>query len=269
MNRPIILWILAILITLSSVIYQRLTGPTRPIRDSVEIAGEEIKYSLLRSHDTSGEAELIIKAPSHNITGTLQYRRYKSFDEWLTVPLERSGDQLISYIPVQPPAGKVMYQVNLNDETGAVYHLTEEPVIIRFTGVVPVYVLIPHIIFMFGAMLLSTRTGLEVIKRRQAEFKLALWTIGLMFIGGLIMGPIVQKLAFGEFWTGWPFGHDLTDNKTVVAWLIWVLALWRGSKSSRGHWYYIIAAIMTIVIFIIPHSVLGSELDYTKMPQVD
>ena len=34
----------------------------------------------------------------------------------------------------------------------------------------------------------------------------------------------VQKAAFGAYWTGFPFGYDLTDNKTVLMWLAWVLA---------------------------------------------
>ena len=40
-------------------------------------------------------------------------------------------------------------------------------------------------------------------------------TVVLLFLGGIIMGPVIQKYAFGAFWTGWPFGHDLTDNKTL------------------------------------------------------
>ena len=38
-------------------------------------------------------------------------------------------------------------------------------------------------------------------------------TLGL---GGMILGPIVQKYAFGAYWTGIPFGHDLTDAKNLV-----------------------------------------------------
>ncbi len=58
----------------------------------------------------------------------------------------------------------------------------------------------------------------------------------LLVLGGFLLGPIVQKYAFGAFWTGWPFGEDLTDNKTAVAVLAWLprvtlLALW-GSRRT-------------------------------------
>ena len=45
-------------------------------------------------------------------------------------------------------------------------------------------------------------------------------------LGGMLLGPFVQKYAFGEFWTGWPNGHDLTDNKTLIMWLVWAAALY-------------------------------------------
>jgi hypothetical protein len=41
----------------------------------------------------------------------------------------------------------------------------------------------------------------------------------------MILGPVVQYYAFGEFWTGVPFGWDLTDNKTLVAVIFWALAV--------------------------------------------
>ena len=32
-------------------------------------------------------------------------------------------------------------------------------------------------------------------------------TLILFLFGGMIMGPVVQKFAFGEFWTGFPLWH--------------------------------------------------------------
>ena len=39
----------------------------------------------------------------------------------------------------------------------------------------------------------------------------------------------------------------------------------RGGRDGRG--WILFAAIVMLVIYLIPHSLLGSELDYTKMPQ--
>lgn len=112
-------------------------------------------------------------------------------------------------------------------------------------------------------MVFSTRTGLEVLIKGKNTFKYTLITTILLFVGGLILGPLMQLFAFGELWTGWPFGQDLTDNKTLVAfaaWLIAVIRLWK-NKEKRG--WALIAAIIMLAIYLIPHSVLGSELDYS------
>lgn len=267
MKRSAVLWIIAVIVTLGSVFYQRLTGPTHPVRGSVEIGGEKIKYRLLRTHVTDEDARMKISASS-NVSGEISLRRFKSHDEWRTEAIPREGDKLIVAVPKQPPAGKVMYRVTLIDKnTGTHYDLSDEPIIIRFKGAVPGFVIWPHVIIMFLGMLWATRTGLEAVLNGDKIFRQAVWTTIILSIGGLIFGPLLQKFAFNEWWTGWPFGHDLTDSKTAVAVIFWVWALWRHRAGNRGRFWIIVAAVVTFVIFIIPHSVLGSEIDYTKIEQ--
>ena len=86
------------------------------------------------------------------------------------------------------------------------------------------------------------------------------------------MGPVVQKIAFGELWTGIPFGYDLTDNKTLIMWIVWVLAcglfLWKRVQSEKVlRLSVILAALVMIVVYVIPHSLRGSELNYDALDQ--
>ena len=175
----------------------------------------------------------------------------------------REGNVLTTKIPFQPPAGKVEYKVSLYKD-GKQYQLTEEPIVIRFKGAVPIGVLTPHIFFMFISLLFGLRSGLEVLFRRKDTLfyvGVALFTVT---IGGLILGPIVQKYAFDAYWTGWPFGHDLTDNKTLVIFIFWLIAWLRLRKKPTDIVWTIVAVLVMIVVYVIPHSVLGSEIDYTK-----
>jgi uncharacterized BrkB/YihY/UPF0761 family membrane protein len=96
----------------------------------------------------------------------------------------------------------------------------------------------------------------------QRKYKIyGLLTLVILFIGGIILGPIVQKYAFGELWTGVPFGWDLTDNKTLIAFVFWIIAVLMNRKKEHKAWT-IIASVVLILIFSIPHSLFGSELDY-------
>lgn len=257
------LWIIAVLITAGSAFYQKTTGPTYPIKDKTEINGKVIRYKLERSHSTSEDYTLKIETKDSLISGMLTWKRFKSNDSLTSEKMTYFNDTLRAVIPAQPSAGKVQYRVELSNQ-GTIIPLTDKDVVMRFKNDVPMWILIPHIIFMFSMMLLSTRTGLETFAVAPKFNKLTFITLFFMIGGGMILGPITQKFAFGAFWTGFPFGHDLTDNKTLIALITWIVAIWKMKKSSNPKPWVIGAAIVTFIVFLIPHSVMGSEIDYTK-----
>lgn len=262
--KKIGLWVIAFLITVSTAVYQRLTGPTYPLRGAVTIDTSEIKFRLARSAETGKDHEFKIRVPNPEISGYLFYRRFKTADEWKRVPLVRKEDSLIGRLPHQPPAGKLEYRVVLRSKKEGVSLSGANPVVIRFRGAVPSPVLTFHVIFMFLAMLLSARAGLEALSRRGNPRKYALWTVALLFVGGMVLGSLVQKFAFGAFWTGFPFGYDLTDNKTLIAFVGWIAAVVAGRKGRPARGWVLAAAILMLAVFLIPHSLLGSELDYSQ-----
>jgi carbon starvation protein CstA len=94
---------------------------------------------------------------------------------------------------------------------------------------------------------------------------LTLLTIIALLVGGLILGPIMQLYSFDKLWTGFPFGYDLTDNKTAVGMILWIIAYWRIRKEPNKKWWVIAASILLIIVFLIPHSILGTEIDWTKV----
>jgi FtsH-binding integral membrane protein len=170
------------------------------------------------------------------------------------------GQDLIGYLPNQPPAGKLEYTIVLmkNDRS---YIVNEVPVVIRFKESVPKFVLIPHILFIFTAQLLSLVAGLFAVYRLRRYKLYGILTIIFLFVGGFVLGPVIQKYAFGAFWTGFPFGQDMTDNKVLVALLFWILAVVMNIRKDRPTYAWI-AALVFFLVNMIPHSMFGSELDY-------
>ena len=274
MFRNILFWILALVITLASAVYQRATGPTYPVDGEAELAGNPVSYSLTRSHGGDGDQPIRLHTPNGGITGALMYKPHKTDDSWTAVPLRIVGDTLVGMLPHQPPAGKLEYMLELESD-GALLRLPEkETIVTRFKGAVPMWALIPHVIAMFLAMFISTRTGLEALRKTGHPRNYALWTTGLLIIGGLILGPIVQKYAFGAYWTGFPFGTDLTDNKTLIAFIAWVIAIaaiWNREnfeKNPLRRWFVVAASVVMLAVYLIPHSRMGSEIDYREMDRL-
>ncbi|MBE2190349.1 MAG: hypothetical protein KGZ71_09100 [Desulfobulbaceae bacterium] len=262
-SKNIILWVVAVVFMVVIAIYQRSTGPTYPEKGKVDVGGTTVEFSLPRSFGDPGDCPVTVVNEDRSIIGKMKYKRFKSHDEWSIVDMERRGDSLVAYIPSQPPAGKVQYEVLLGKQDDLLKSITKNDVVMRYKGYVPTYFLIPHVLAMFLAMVFSTRAALEVLFKGSKVFKLALWTTILFFIGGFMLGPIIQWYAFGDFWTGLPFGTDLTDNKTLISFVTWLLALWRLKRHPEQTWWALIAAGVLLAIYLIPHSVLGSELDFT------
>ena len=266
MLRSTLFWILAFIITAGSAVFQRKTGPTWPVDGEVSFSNSIIKYEFERSHEGKTDHKVEIEVLNENVGGTLYYKRYKTNDEWTSLPMMRKENILTGFLPHQPPAGKLLYYVELNTENSKLSIPEKGPIEIRFKGEVPMAIIIIHVFFMFAAMLVSTKAGIQVLIKGKNIRKYALWTAALMFIGGFILGPLMQKYAFGDFWTGFPFGFDLTDNKTLIAMIAWVIALIKGRNDQKADGWVLAASIITFVIFMIPHSMLGSELDYSSLP---
>lgn len=264
MKKSTWLWIIATVLTLALAYFQRITGPTYPIDGYIQVGEETIHYSLDRSHGGLSDHQVKIKIKNPEVEAELFWKRYKTNDDLKLVKMIRDGEELSALLPYQPPAGKLVYKVVLLSGDKSIVIPECGGVIIRFKGDVPAAILIPHIIFIFTAMLLSTRTGLEYFNKEPNYKKLVLTTFIFLFLGGMIFGPITQLYAFGALWTGFPFGYDLTDNKTLIAFIGWTIALIAVFKSKNPERWVIFASILMFIIFLIPHSVLGSELDYSE-----
>lgn len=258
--RKTLFWVIAVVITLSASVYQRMTGPTYPLDIKITTGEESYKIDLPRSHGGETDCQIVVTVPKE-FSGEVVYRRYPSNDSWDTITLHRIDNSLVAFLPNQPPAGKLEYHLNLKLGEEVIDLQMKENVIVRFKGDVPGWALVPHIFFMFFAMLWSNSTGLQAAAGISSYKRNALITVILFVIGGLILGPIVQKYAFGAYWTGWPFGEDLTDNKVLFSVIFWVAALLLNRKKER-RWMVVLAAIILFAIYMIPHSMRGSELDY-------
>ncbi|MCK4762790.1 MAG: hypothetical protein KAW12_11400 [Candidatus Aminicenantes bacterium] len=262
----ILLWVLAVVLTLVFFVYQRLTGPTHPLRGAEVFQENQVSYKLLRSQTIEKTLPVKIKAVDQAVTAFINYKNYKDpNDHWKKkedeIEMKREGDFLEGEIPGKTRmAAKIEYTVRVVVDNESFLINKGKSVVARFKGAVPAFWLIIHIILMFFSFIFALRTGMEALRKERNYDRLVLITLLVVFVGGMILGPIVQDYAFGDLWTGFPFGFDLTDNKTLIAFAAWLLAFFLKKKSR---WWVLMAVVVMIIVYLIPHSVLGSEIDYT------
>ena len=275
--KKVFYWLLAIVITLAAVIYQRKTGPTYDKKMSIEVNNTNYEVKLVRSIEIGSNTEVKLGIDDKTIQARLFYKQYPSIDDYKSVDFvykEKSFDSYLmnkvfkiteetgwfAPVPEQPAAGKIQYYFQITDKQGTTSYLKDTPVVIRFKGAVPSSILAPHIFFMFFAMLLGNLAGImAVFGHNRFKFYTTI-TLFTLLVGGMILGPMVQLHAFGEAWAGVPFAWDLTDNKTLVAFIFWILAFVMNRKKERPV-YTIVASIVMLIVYSIPHSMYGSQLD--------
>ena len=255
--KKFVYWLLAIIITLALSVYQRMTGPTHPKKVDIELRGQNYQIKLPRSGVQKDEVITLTNITA-DVKPQLHYRQYPTTNNYTTVDFQWTGAAWQAVLPVQPVAGKLQYYLTIDGKD----YLKDEPVVIRFRNDVPAYILIPHILLRFGAMLFAVYTFLLVMSRKDYRKWLKI-TVVTLFVGGFIFGPLVQHAAFGPWWTGFPYGTDLTDNKTLISFLFFLAAL-ATLKWKYNKWLVGLAVLVMIAVFTIPHSAFGSEYDYEK-----
>lgn len=275
--KNLLYWTLAIIITLLAIVYQRKTGPTYDKKFDIEVNGKPYELKLIRSMEIGSGGAVKLAIDDTNIKARLFYKRFLTKDEYTPVDfkyVKKSIDSFImnkvfgvteekgwfAKVPDQPMAGKIQYYFEITDNKVTKVYMQTEPIVVRFKGAVPSSVLAPHIFFMFFAMLLANLAGIMAIfKFKQYKLFTNLTVIALL-IGGMILGPWVQWYAFGEAWAGVPFAWDLTDNKTLVAFIFWVIAFFVNRKKEKPV-YVVVASIVMLIVYSIPHSMFGSQLN--------
>lgn len=257
-------WLAAVLVTLFFAVFQRMTGPTYPIRGkNLEFAGAVVSsYRLPRSCTVGGDdcrVKVISESP---LEVGLAWRRFGTDDAFAGTEIASDGPLYSARLPDQPPAGKLEYYVTLRSG-GETVTLGPERVVTRFKGAVPGWILAPHVLLMSLFMVFSVRVMIALFTKDLVVRHSVAWTTVFLLLGGFVFGPLTQYHAFGHYWTGWPFGGDLTDTKTLVMLLFWLAALCASFKAEKPRPWLLAAFIVTLLVYFIPHSMYGSQLDYS------
>ncbi len=273
----VLLWILAGIITIGCFMYQDKTGPTYPLEGRLDTNVGIVQYKILRSETIGTNLKIMFLDPvPEGIEGHVQYKRYKSNDEWSTMPLEagtfefsRRGETEtvegfgaeLPYLPER--AGKYEFFVFVDDGSGDPISVTgDKAIYARYKDSVPMVTLLLHILAIFASMTMAIRTTLEAIIDGNYKWMINA-TIITLIIGAFILGPLVQWYAFGVWWSGIPFGYDWTDNKVLLELGFWVWAAYLNRGTLRDRKSVFLAGFVTLLVYFIPHSIFGSEYDYT------
>jgi hypothetical protein len=204
-------------------------------------------------------------------------QRIKGGDKYsYPLPSLARGDRFFYYLRVRDSGGRevdVKPGRNLMDKLFAAGR--EKLFYVTYEGRPPKPLLIFHVAFIIGAMLLMLHgfhfSLVHILNGRGLGG--AYWTMlsawFLFTISVLPLGILVARSAFGVGWSGFPVGSDITDNKSLAIVVYWGIVLWRGWRPMRGEFasrtgkmsgttfagLSLIGIVLTVLAYAIPHSI--------------
>jgi len=268
-----------ILITLVIFVVARKISKNRPAE--IEWTGGGVKITHLTVYEQvgPGQPEIILQVePSEEIDAAVLYRvpGVEALDTvgmseissgvWSArLPAGEKGDRLEYGFKISQMESSEIGTATATSMTG--YYL------IKYKGEVSVTVLVLHILCMFAAFFFIVEAIIGaftmLIMREDKEFTVAQarWVLLFSFLGGVPLGFVLNRQRFGPIWEAFPFGADITDNKTqliIIFWIIIAALSWksfacrRTGRDAAGSGAFaiavIIASFLSLLLYIVPHS---------------
>ncbi len=256
-----------------------------PSREEVrEVQGLKLSHKNIVEHVGEGGPDIVVKIVSGSPEDALKedgvrlYFRERGTRQFKTVHMGKTGSPPVYqasiphfergawvdyYIQVQGAGGELL---TFPGDAGEGHYYP-----LRFKGHVPHILLYTHIWTMFIGLLLflfASYRSWNYLKERGAYDgieKTTLYGLLFLFIGGFPLGFLMGYFTFGKPWTGFPVGSDVTDTKTLIVFVYWliVVGLFRASragtsdeKKERLYANLIIwGTLFTCIIYLIPHSI--------------
>jgi hypothetical protein len=261
----------------------RTVGPSKALNyvfvpDYDEPAGQKhfVEGSVWSTHGDSVRAIVFYRRPGKSYAEGRLQQILGSNKFSFPMPSLEKGERVFYFLRVEDSRGNtvdIRPKRNLMDRVFA--RGRDKLFYVTYEGRPYRPLLLLHISLIIGAMLLmihGLRFSLSYVFSGRG-LSAAYWSLfvgwALFTITVLPLGISIAKSTFGVGWTGFPLGNDVTDNKSLVIVLYWLILLTIGWKPQRGEYaprtgrisgivfvgLSLIGILLTIVAHAIPHSV--------------
>lgn len=177
------------------------------------------------------------------------------------VPGDKRGKKNYYYITVEDNEGnQITLPKQKKTEKLKLYPLISEGKASFILKLLHIMLMLTTLIILIHALYYS----FSFLKEKDEEvpsklYSLILWGTITFFITGFPLGCTIAYQVYGVWWSGIPFGWDITDNKTLLILIYWLAILipYRLKKISPSTMAKLIifGTIFTLALFLIPHSI--------------
>ena len=271
--------LVGILITLLIFVVARRISKNRPAEVEWTGGGVKITHMTVYEQVGLGQPEIILQVkPPAEIDAAVLYRTSgeEAFD---TVGMSEISEGIwAARLPGKEKGSRIEYgfiisQTEIAEAGIATATSITGYYLIKYKGEVSVTVLILHILCMFAAFffiieaILGAFAMLFMGEEKEFTVTQTRWVLLFTFLGGVPLGFVLNRQRFGPIWEAFPFGIDITDNKTqliIIFWIIIAAMSWKSFACRRtgrdlaGPGVFatavIVASVLSLILYLVPHS---------------
>jgi len=275
--------LVAFVLTLVLLGFARKTTTVQSVHKTVEKSGILIDHNTMPKKVGEGDAVISVKVIGAKEVKLFYKIKNGEFQSVYMTPKEEESDVFVASIPHHKKGTKAWYYIEAQKQIGdkeITVSLPDrdspnfKPILLKFQGSVPSYIIVSHVFCNFAAIFFSVLAIFSAVdlKRGKSTLKksvlFSLLTFIFLFSGFFILGCALNYFAFGVMWEAFPFGHDVTDNKSQIILLSWLVTLFlvkgtilgkNPSKNLVSEKTYstmvIISLVVTVLMYLIPHSI--------------
>ena len=246
MKNEIILWLSSILLVFLIGYIKNITDKDYPITGTFGIEGKKVSYKLDKvSFDKTSYKNIVI-SDIKGITGKL-------------IQIEEGEEKEIAYkeidrgleceIPKLKPGKKTYYKIVLNYADKTFEIPKEEFVVLTFWGNIPFPVKILYFILLFGGLLVSIRSLLELFNKNKNLKRYAIVACTLFITLSAIINPLRNSYKLGAINNYVPQVTDLLQPALLLILLIWIVGTILIFNKKYMRTATIFVAAVTVVLF--------------------
>lgn len=248
MKQSIILWVSALFITFLSGFIESGTSVFYPVTGTIGIEDRRVSYKFDKIFSGKDNYSLILRTDNQNVSGYVKWRK-ENAAEWNSIELVKSEKALIAEIPKQEAGEKIIYFVELYNNS-KVYKVPDNPLQLLFIGHVPSTINFLHFFTLFGGLLLCFRTGLEFFNENQKIKKLSLFTVGFFFLYTIAVTPLKKSYELGLINKKVLPLTSLWDLQSILLFALWITAMVVLFKVKNPKMPALVFSVATLLVFL-------------------
>lgn len=244
-------------LTIIATFIQQFSSYERPVKVSLDINKENYDFELPVVQEENEKYLVVLNIPDSSIHGKVFYKLYNSPESWKENKLTRNHEQLVVSLPQEKANVKVQYYLQLELKGKCFFIAKNKPVIVRYQGLAPKYILFPQFTFMFIALIFACFAGILALFSLDSYKKYSKITFYLFTLAILILGFLVHLISFGHIILNPCMHNDLTFYKNLLIFLLW-LGIFQLNKKYNVRILVFLVAIATLLLYCIPQQFVFS-----------